>query len=228
MDTTITPFHTATIEHPVPGELVDMAALAYNLQYTQPLVDELVAGNPPARRETQLLRIGQRELVRLNWFGAPPRPPRRRICVIGIGDAPEPAERAAQRAWFDYHASVLFSQVQDGDAVHTIVFHQRVPGLPAQRATTVGVALELEFLARVVGSAVARNAPTFDELQVVQAGELTLMRVNLYGMHPLETNRRICVGGIADRHYRAVAAAERAWADYHTALLFAAYALGAR
>ena len=51
------------------------------------------------------------------------------------------------------------------------------------------------------------------------------MRVDLYGQDPLDSNRRVCVGGIADRHYRAMAAAEQAWADYHTFLLFAAHAL---
>jgi len=60
---------------------------------------------------------------------------------------------------------------------------------------------------------------------VVQAGELTLMRVDLFGRDPLDSNRRVCVAGIADRHYRAMAAAEQAWADYHTFLRFAAAAL---
>ena len=102
-----------------------------------------------------------------------------------------------------------------------------MPGVPAQRAATVGVAYDLQYIRPLVEAAVARNTPTSDELQVVQAGELTLMRVNLRGRHPLETGRRVCVGGIGDRHYRALAAAERAWTVYHTSLLFVAQVLGA-
>ena len=77
----------------------------------------------------------------------------------------------------------------------------------------------------LVETAVSRNKPTRDELHVVEVGDITLMRVNLYGVHPLESDRQICVGGIGDRHYRAVAAAEHAWSKYHTTLLFGAQAL---
>jgi len=52
------------------------------------------------------------------------------------------------------------------------------------------------------------------------------MRVNLFGRHPLDSHRRVGVGGIADRHYRAKAAAEQAWVNYHTSVLLAASALG--
>ena len=84
---------------------------------------------------------------------------------------------------------------------------------------------DLGFMRPVVEAAVKRNRPTNDEFLVIEAGEITLMRVNLYGSHPLESGRRICVSGIADRHYRAVAGAEQAWVKYHGSLLFGAQAL---
>jgi hypothetical protein len=50
--------------------------------------------------------------------------------------------------------------------------------------------------------------------------------VNLFGQHPLDSHRRVGVGGIADRHFRAKAAAEQAWANYHTSVLLGASAMG--
>lgn len=101
-----------------------------------------------------------------------------------------------------------------------------MPGVPPQRATIVGVRYRLGYLGPLVEAAVARNMPTTDEVHVVNSGELTLMRVDVYGRHPLDSTRSVCVGGIADRHYRAMVAAEQAWKDYHESLLFAARALG--
>jgi hypothetical protein len=219
-------FHTATIEHQVPGEHAEMAAVSYNLQYTKTLVDELVASNPAGEVELQTVRLGDRELVRINQYGSHPKQPARRICTIGVGDSEERARSAAASAWFDFHASTLFADKVGPANTHRLAIRRPVPGAPAQRATTVGVTYDLDFMRPIVDAAVGRNRPTHDEFLVVEAGELTLMRVNLYGAHPLESGRRICVGGIADRHYRAVSGAEQAWAKYHTTLLFGAQALG--
>jgi hypothetical protein len=226
MSTANTHFHTATFEHQVPGERVEMAAVSYNLQYTKSLVDELVKRNPPVSTDVQSMRIGDRELVRVNHYGADPRDETRRICTIGVGGDEHQATQAASNAWFDYHASKLFTEKVGEDHTHKLSIRRPVPGAPAQRAATVGVLYELEFMRPAVDAAVLRNQPTRDDYQVVEAGELTLMRVNLYGQHPLDSSRHVCVGGIADRHYRAVAAAEQAWFKYHTSLLFGAQAFG--
>ena len=60
----------------------------------------------------------------------------------------------------------------------------------------------------------------------MHSGDLTLMRLNLFGRHPLDSQKRVGVAGIADRHFRAKAAAEQAWANYHASVLLAASALG--
>jgi hypothetical protein len=189
-------------------------------------VSELVDQNPPAKADNHTLNIRERKLVRVNLYGQHPSNALRRLCVIGIGDDRERAEKAAHEAWFDFHASMLFTGHLCGEGVHRLAIRHQVPGVPAQRAATVGVAYELEYLRPLVEAAVARNLPTVDEYHVVHSGELTLMRVDLFGQHPLDSHRRVCVGGIADRHYRAKAAAEQAWANYHTSLLLAASALG--
>jgi len=221
-----TVFHTATVDHQLPGPRVDMSAVAYNLQYTKPLVSDLVVQNPPAKPDVQVLAVREHKLVRVNLYGQHPSNASRRLCVIGVGDDQERAEKAANDAWFDYHASVLFTGALCDDGVHKLSIRHQVPGVPAQRAATVGVGYELEYLRPLVEAAVARNLPSVDEYHVVHSGEFTLMRVNLFGQHPLDSHRRVCVGGIADRHYRAKAAAEQAWANYHTSLLLAASALG--
>lgn len=226
MGATRTVFHTATIEHRVPGPRVEVSAVAYNLQYTKALVDDLVKRNRPSSDDVHTVRVRDHELVRINLYGQHPNEPARRLCVIGIGDQHERAQEAAEGAWFDYHASVLFTAKLGEDQAQRIAIRHRLPGVPAQRAAAVGVAYDLEYMRALVEAAVARNLPTSDELQVLHAGELTLMRVNLRGRHPLETGRRVCVGGIADRHYRALAAAEQAWTTYHTSLLFGAQVLG--
>jgi hypothetical protein len=218
-------FHTATFEHRVPGERADMAAVSYNLQYTKALVDEFVAGNPPRESDVHTFRLGARDLVRVNHYGAHPKEPGRRICAIGVGDDDDRASAAATNAWFDYHASTLFADKVGPERTHRVALRRPVPGAPAQRAATIGVMYDLSFMQPIVEAAVVRNRPTHDEFLVVEAGEITLTRVNLYGAHPLESGMRICVGGIADRHYRAVAGAEQAWVKYHMALLFGAQAL---
>ena len=219
-------FHTATVNHQLPGPRVGISAVAYNLQYTRPLVSDLVEQNPPARADAHTLNVRERKLVRVNLYGQHPSNPLRRLCVIGIGDDRDRAEKAANDAWFDFHASMLFTGRLCEEGVHRMAIRYQVPGVPAQRAATVGVAYELEYLRPLVEAAVARNLPTVDEYHVVHAGELTLMCVDLFGRHPLDSQRRVCVGGIADRHYRAKAAAEQAWASFHTSLLLAASALG--
>jgi hypothetical protein len=218
--------HTATVEHQLPGPRVGISAVAYNLQYTRPLVSDLVEQNPPDASDTQALAFGGRELVRVNLYGRQPKGASRRVCVIGIGDDKDRAEKAARDAWFDYHASMLFTEPLRDQRAHTVAIRHSVPGTPAQRAATVGVGYELEYLRPLVDAALARNLPSGDEYHIVQSGELTLMRVNLFGRHPLDRQRRVGVGGIADRHFRAKAAAEQAWAKYHTSVLLAASALG--
>jgi hypothetical protein len=220
-------FHTATFEQPVPGAPMEMAAVAYNLQYTKPLVEKSVERNPPERTDVQVIPLRERELVRATHIGNAPDGSSRRICTIGVGDGEQEALRGASGAWFEYHASTLFSQKAGRGGTHRLAFQRPVPGAPAPRMRIVGVAYELGFMQPAVQAAVTRNRPTRDELVVVEADDLTLMRVNLFGLHPLETNRRIGVAGIADRHYRAVAAAEQAWADFHTSLLFGAQAISA-
>jgi hypothetical protein len=202
-----------------------MSAVAYNLQYTRPLVTDLVEQNPPASRDAHVVGLHDHELVRVNLYGQHPEDPERRLCVIGIGDDEDRAEKAANGAWFDYHASVLLTGELGEGRSFKLSLRYRVPGVPAQRAATVGVAYDVQYMRPLVDTAVARNMPTLDECHVMQSGELTLMRVDLYGRDPLDTSRRVCVGGIADRHYRAMAAAEQAWADRHTFLLFATAAL---
>jgi hypothetical protein len=225
MSPTGTVFHTATVEHHVPGPRVEMAAIAYNLQYTQPLVSGFVNQNPPTDADSHVLGVREHELVRVNLYGPHPDNPARRICAIGIGDDEGRARLAAETAWFDFHASMLFTgKLGEGEAYRLPIRHQ-VPGVPA-RATVVGVGYDVHYIRPLVEAAVARNMPTHDEFHVVHSGDLTLMRVSLYGSHPLDSHRSVCVGGVADRHYRATAAAERAWADYHTSLLFAAHAIG--
>ena len=150
------------------------------------------------------------------------------MCAIGIADAEDRAIDAAKRTWFDYHASLLFAGGLGPEHAFRLSLRHQVPGVPAQRAVTVGVAYDVQFLRPRVEAAIARNMPTRDEVHVVHSGEHTLMRVNLHGRDPLDASRRVCVGGIADRHYRAMAAAEQAWAEYHASLLFAAQALGSR
>jgi hypothetical protein len=224
------PFHTVTFEHHVPGAPVEMAAVSYNLQYTKPLVEEFVSANQPEEPDLHVLRVADQELVRANLYGQDPNGngSRRRICVVGIGDDEARAVQAAHNAWFDYHASVLFSGKAGDERTHALALQHPVPGTPPQRAATVGVFYDLAYMRPAIDAAVAKNAPTHDEVLVVECGELTLMRVNLYGRHPLESSRRVCVGGIADRHFRGVAAAEQAWAKYHTSLLLGAQALSAR
>lgn len=219
-------FHTATVEHYVPGPRVGISAVAYNLQYTRPRVSELVESNPPVGGDTQVFPVRERRLTRVTLYGEHPSKASRRLCVIGIGDDRDRAEKAAREAWFDFHASVLFTGPLREEGVHRVAIRHQVPGMPAQRAGIVGVAYELEYLRSVVDAAVARNLPSGDEYHVVHSGELTLMRVNLFGRHPLDSQKRVGVAGIADRHYRAKAAAEQAWANYHTSVLLAASALG--
>jgi hypothetical protein len=215
-------FHTATLEHLVPGPAADVSAITYNLQYTKPLVTSLVEQNPPAGITTEVVSLQEYELVRVDVYGHHPRDPERRVCVIGIGDAADRAEQAANSAWFDYHASVLLADKLGHGGSFTVSIRYHVPGLPPQGATTVGVACDVEYMRPLVETAVARNMPTHDECHVAQSGDLMLMRVDLHGRDPLDTNRQVCVCGIADRHYRAMAAAEQAWSVYHTSLLFAA------
>lgn len=226
MSATTTVFHTAVIEHQVIGPRQELAGIAYNLQYTEPLVRELVAGNPPEGKDAHRLQIRDHGLVRVNLYGPHPERPGRRLCAIGIADTEDRAIEMANRAWFDYHASLLFTRELGPQQAYTLSIRHQVPGVPAQRAVTVGVAYDLQFLRPRVEAAVARNMPTLDEVHVVQSGEHTLMRVTLHGRHPLDSSRQVCVGGIADRHYRAMAAVEQAWAEYHASLLFAAHALG--
>jgi len=221
-----TVFHTATVDHHLPGPRVAISALAYNLQYTTSLVDDLVAENLPISTESQGFSLSERRLMRVNLYGQHPSNRSRRLCVIGLGDDRDRAEKAATDAWFDYHASVLFTGPLREEGIQRVVIRRQVPGMPAQRAAIVGVAYELEYLRPLVDAAVARNLPSADDYHIVNSGELTLMRVNLFGRHPLDSHRRVAVGGIADRHYRAKAAAEQAWADYHTSLFLAASALG--
>jgi hypothetical protein len=221
-----TTFYTATIEHRLPGPPTEMEAIAYNLQYTAPLVADLVDGNPPTDTDHQSVPFADHELVRANLFGNHPTDAARRLCVIGVADSDQRASSAAESAWYDYHASLLFTDLLPEHESYALSIRHRIPGVPAQRAATVGVAYKLHYMRPEVEAAVARNMPTTDEVHVVQSGELTLMRVNLHGRHPLDSSRSVCVGGIADRHYRAMAAAEQAWKDYHTSLLFSAHALG--
>jgi hypothetical protein len=226
MSITTTVFHTAAVDHQVPGPPVGISAVAYNLQYTQPLVSELVEQNPPVKADTQGFPLRDRKLTRVNLYGQHPSNRSHQLCVIGIGDDQDRAEKAARDAWFDFHASVLFTSPLHEDGVHRLTIRHQVPGMPVPRAATVGVAYELEYLRPVVDAAVARNLPGGDEYHIVHSGELTLMRVNLFGRHPLDSDRRVGVGGIADRHFRAKVAAEQAWASYHTSVLLAASALG--
>ena len=221
-----TVFHTATVDHQLPGPRVGVSAVAYNLQYTRPLVSDLVEENPPVRADVQVFSLRERTLIRVNLYGQHPSNPSRRLCVIGIGDDHDRGEKAARDAWFDFHASVLFTGPLCEEGVHRVAIRHQVPGMPAQRAATVGVAYELEYLRPSVDAAIAHNLPSGDEYHVVQSGELTLMRVNLFGRHPLDSHRRVGVSGIADRHFRAMAAAEQAWGNYHASVLLGASALG--
>ncbi len=225
MSATTPLFHTATFEHRVPGDPLEMAAVSYNLQYTKDLVAAFAARNPPTETEVEFVRLRDRELTRATLLGVHPYDESRRICTIGVGDTEDRALRSAGDAWFDYHASKLFADKVGLDRTYNVSIRRPVPGAPPRRARTVGVHYKLSFMDPVVAAAVTRNRPKKDELQVVEASDLTLMRVNLFGSHPLEASRRICVGGIADRHYRAVAAAEQAWTKYHLTLLFGAEAL---
>lgn len=220
-------FHTATVSYRVPGPLAEMAAVAYNLQYAKPLVENLLAGNKPDDTDSQLIRLGDRELTLTTIFGSHPYDRERRVCAIGIGDDPERSVVASDRAWFNFHASALFGDVLERHTRHTQDVQRRVPGLPIKGAETVGVAYELDYLNAAVDAALERNQPTGDEMHVVTAPEVTLMRADIFGRHPLDPGRNVRVGGIADRHYRALAAAEQAWRNFHISLLFAATALGA-
>lgn len=209
----------------MPGPQEDVSAVAYNLQYTHSLVAAFAQGNPPSDSELQMVRLRGRELARTNLYGGHPHDAAHRVCTIGIGDDPERARRAADSAWFDYHASVFFTSNLGDEHFHRVSIRRRVPGLSPNRAETVGVAYDVDFMRGAVEAAVARNTPTLDECHVIHSGEVTLMRVNLYGRDPLDSRRQVCVGGIADRHYRAMAAAEQAWTKYHASLLLAAGAL---
>ena len=228
MSATSNIFHTATYEHHVPGEPVELSAVSYNLQYTKPFVEAFVERNPASETDAHAVRVGEREFVRVNLSGAHPTNPSRRICTIGIGEEEGRAERAANDAWFDFHASILFTGELGAERSHTLALRVPGAGCPDAACHDRWRPYDLEYMRPLVEAAVARNSPTHDEVQVVEIADFTLMRVNLFGLHPLESSRRICVGGIADRHYRAVAAAEQAWVKYHTALLFGAQVLGAQ
>lgn len=226
MSTRAAIFHTARVEQRVIGPPADLAAIAYSLQYTRAQVEEYAAANPPAAQDAHLVGALGTDLVRVNLYGHDPVDPERRICAIGLGDDEEAAHDAAARRWMDFHAGALFTSMLDEEGHHTIEVRHRVPGAPAQRAATIDVGYALAGLKEQVGAAVERNLPTGDEVHVVQAGEHTLMRVSLFGRHPFDSGEPVCVAGIADRHYRAMAAAEEAWRRLHTSLLFAAQALG--
>jgi hypothetical protein len=72
-------------------------------------VDDFVKQNPRAREDSQVVGLPDHDLVRVNFYGQHPEDPKRRLCVIGIGDDEDRATKAAKGAWFDYHASVLFT-----------------------------------------------------------------------------------------------------------------------
>ena len=126
--------------------------------------------------------------MRVNLYGPHPTNPARRVCTIGVADDDSSAQRAANNAWFDYHASLLFTDTLAPERRHTLTLEYPVPGVPTPRATTVGVRYDLEYMRPLVEAAIGRNSPTHDELQVVEVAEFTLMRVNLYGAHPLESS----------------------------------------
>ena len=165
-----TPFHTVTFEHHVPGASVAIAAVSYNLQYTKPLVEEFVSANRPGEPELHALRVSDHELVRANLYGQDPNGQRRRICVVGVGDDESRATQAAHNAWFDYHASVLFTGKAGHERTHTLALQHPVPGTPPQRAATVGVFYDLAYMRPAIDAAVAKNAPTMTRSSSWSAG----------------------------------------------------------
>ncbi len=220
-------FHTATISYFVPGPAVRLSAVAYNLQYTKPMVERLLAENEPDETDTRLIRFDDRELTIATTCGSHPYKPGKRVCVIGIGDDGPRATIATERAWSNFHASEFFRDALEHDAGHILEVRRRVPGVPIKGAETVAVAYELDYLKSAVEAALERNQPTGDEVHVIAAPEMTLMRADIFGRHPLDPSRSVRVGGVADRHYRAIVAAEQAWKNFHITLLFAATALAA-
>ena len=159
MSATTPLFHTATFDHRVPGEPLDLAAVSYNLQYTKDLVAAFAERNPPSETDIEVVRLRDRELARATLFGVHPYDESRRICTIGVGDGEDRALRSAGNAWFEYHASKLFAAKVGLDRTFKVSIRRPVPGAPARRARTVGVAYELSFMDSVVQAAVTRNRP---------------------------------------------------------------------
>ena len=132
-------------------------------------MSEFVEQNPRSEIDTQVLRLRDHRLTRVNLYGVHPADPGRRMCVIGLGGEEQRAKNAAEGAWFDYRASLLFTSKLDGDDAHVVAIRRRVPWVPPQRAETVGVAYDVDFMRPLAEAAVARNIPTLDECLVAQA-----------------------------------------------------------
>jgi hypothetical protein len=199
------------------------AGLAYNLEYTEPLVRELGERNRPLSSERRIAVSGENEITGVSLIGRHPHDSSKVISVTGVGADHDQAEEAAERAWLDYHAAVAFAERGVEDVIRNLTVQHPIPGALVPRKPAA-VAFNLSDLDEPVEQMIARNAPTSDVYHVVECGDLTLMRVDLYGWHPVHPGQRICVVGIADRHYRAVAAAEEAWKNYHASILLTANA----
>ena len=105
-------------------------------------------------------------------------------------------------------------KVPQADVQEVTVTHI-LPGRPVE-APLRALGFDLEYLKPQVEDFAEANPPTRRTCDVVQVGEETLMRCNLFGWHPLHRGEEyVSVVGIADRHYRAVKAARQAWLDFH-------------
>lgn len=105
-------------------------------------------------------------------------------------------------------------KIPQADVQEVTVSHL-LPGRPVE-APLRALGFDLEYLRPRVEELAEANPPTRRTCDVVQVGEETLMRCNLFGWHPLRRGEEyVSVVGIADRHYRAVKAARQAWIDFH-------------
>jgi hypothetical protein len=107
--------HRLEVAHRVPGRPIADArvvGISYDLQFSKPPVEEMVERNQPTSDTCDTVTLDENTmLMRVTLYGWHPRERDQRICVVGVGDRHYRAMKAAERAWFDYHATVLFAEL---------------------------------------------------------------------------------------------------------------------
>jgi hypothetical protein len=111
--------HHVEVAHDVPGRPIadaHVVGISYDLQFSKPPVEEMVERNQPTDDACDTVTLNDDTmLMRVTLYGWHPRERDQRICVVGVGDRHYRAMQAAERAWFDYHAMVLFAEMAGYD-----------------------------------------------------------------------------------------------------------------